>query len=128
VANGTQAALLVGDIEQPQEAALVAAAATGGLAADALRADWLLVPHHGSKTSSSDAFLAAVQPRLAVVQAGYRNRFGHPAEPVLARYQARGAEVVDTARCGAAWWRSAQPQQVECQRWVGLRYWHHPNF
>jgi competence protein ComEC len=125
VANGAQAALLPGDIEQPQEAALVAAAATGGLAADALRADWLLVPHHGSKTSSSDAFLAAVQPRLAVVQAGYRNRFGHPAEPVLARYQARGAEVVDTARCGAAWWRSTQPQQVECQRRVGPRYWHH---
>ncbi len=125
VANGTQAALLVGDIEQPQEAALVAAAATGGLAADALRADWLLVPHHGSKTSSSDAFLAAVQPRLAVVQAGYRNRFGHPAEPVLARYRARGIQVVDSPQCGAAWWRSAMPQQVDCQRETAQRYWHH---
>ncbi len=121
VSNGAQTALLTGDIEQAQEAALVAGdAPTGGL-----KADLLLVPHHGSKTSSSDAFLDAVQPRVALVQAGYRNRFGHPAEPVLARYQARGIQVVDSPQCGAAWWRSAAPQQVDCQRETAQRYWHH---
>ncbi|MEO7548647.1 MAG: DNA internalization-related competence protein ComEC/Rec2, partial [Ramlibacter sp.] len=79
ISNGRSTALLAGDIEQAQEARLVAASA-------ALKADVLLVPHHGSKTSSSEAFLDAVQPRWALVQAGYRNRFGHPAVAVLARY------------------------------------------
>ena len=63
----TEEALLAGDIEQPQEAALAARSATG-----ALRADVLLVPHHGSRTSSSPALLDAVRPRLALAQAGYR--------------------------------------------------------
>ncbi|MBX3587950.1 MAG: DNA internalization-related competence protein ComEC/Rec2 [Ramlibacter sp.] len=118
VANGRQAALLAGDIEQPQEAALVAAGA-------ALPADVLLMPHHGSKTSSSDEFLDAVQPRVALAQAGYRNRFGHPAPVVLARYAARGVRVIDSPHCGAARWRSAEPQAVDCQRDMARRYWNH---
>ncbi|WP_077561517.1 DNA internalization-related competence protein ComEC/Rec2 [Polaromonas sp. C04] len=119
ISNGAQTALLVGDIEQPQEARLVADAA------DLIKANVLLVPHHGSKTSSSALFLDAVQPHWALVQAGYRSRFGHPAPPVLARYQERGIRVVDSAHCGAATWSSAQPGQVGCQREAGLRYWHH---
>ena len=71
-------ALLAGDIEAAQERALVERAH------EALASDVLLVPHHGSRTSSSDALLDAVQPRVAVVQAGYRNRFGHPATGVIA--------------------------------------------
>ena len=118
VSNGRQTALLTGDIEQPQESRLVSAAAP-------LKADVLLVPHHGSKTSSSAGFLDAVQPRLAVVQSGYRNRFGHPAEPVMARYRERGIVVVDSPRCGAVLWASNQPAGVQCQREVARRYWHH---
>jgi competence protein ComEC len=118
ISNGARTALLVGDIEQPQEVRLVADAAP-------LRADVLLVPHHGSKTSSSAAFLDAVQPQWALVQAGYRSPYGHPAAPVLARYQERGIKVADSAHCGAATWTSAQPDEVRCQRDVGLRYWHH---
>ncbi|MBI2768757.1 MAG: DNA internalization-related competence protein ComEC/Rec2 [Burkholderiales bacterium] len=118
IANGRQTVLLVGDIEKEQEARLVAQAAL-------LRADVLLVPHHGSKTSSSEPFLDAVQPRIALVQAGYRNRFGHPAPPVLARYEARQVRVIDSAHCGAALWRSAQPEAVACQREQAARYWHH---
>jgi len=66
-----------------------------------------------------------VRPRWALVQAGYRNRFGHPAAPVLARYAERGAEVVATDRCGAAWWSSARPEVVRCERDANRRYWHH---
>jgi len=111
-------ALLVGDIERPQELALVEAGAP-------LAADALLVPHHGSKTSSSDAFLAAVQPKIALVQAAYRSRFGHPAPIVVQRLREHGARVVDSAHCGAATWQSDAPEAVRCEREVGRRYWQH---
>jgi competence protein ComEC len=118
IATATASALLAGDIEQPQEARLLATGAP-------LKADVLLVPHHGSKTSSSAAFLDAVQPQIALVQAGYRNRYGHPAPPVLQRYAERHIRVVDSPHCGAATWQSAQPQTVQCQRTQALRYWQH---
>ena len=118
ISNGVQSALLAGDIEQAQEARLVAEGRS-------LKTDVLLVPHHGSKSSSSAAFLDAVQPQIALVQAGYRNRFGHPAPPVVERYAERHIRVIDTPHCGAATWQSAQPQDIQCQRVQGLRYWHH---
>ncbi|MDW5444457.1 DNA internalization-related competence protein ComEC/Rec2 [Polaromonas sp. SM01] len=118
ISNGQNSVLLAGDIELAQEQRLVAAGAT-------IQADVLLVPHHGSKTSSSAVFLDAVQPRLALAQAGYRNRFGHPAAPVLARYHERGIAVFVSPVCGAATWSSQQPELIRCQRQVGLRYWHH---
>jgi competence protein ComEC len=83
------------------------------------------VPHHGSKTSSGDAFLQAVQPRWALVQAGYRNRFGHPAPAVLERYARHGIAVVRSDACGAAWWSSAQPDTVRCEREAARRAWTH---
>ena len=113
------AALLAGDIEAAQEQALVARGA-------ALQADVLLVPHHGSKTSSSAPFLDAVQPRTALVQAAYRSRFGHPAPEVLQRLRERGIAVVESPRCGAATWASAQPDRVGCERQDRMRYWQHP--
>jgi len=118
ISNGAQTALLTGDIEQKQEALLLASGSS-------LKANVLLVPHHGSKTSSSAVFLDAVAPQIALVQAGYRNRFGHPAPPVLARYEERKIRVIDSAHCGAARWHSKQPQQMICQREAGRRYWHH---
>lgn len=111
-------ALLAGDIEREQELALVATQRA------ALAAEVLLVPHHGSKTSSSEGFLDAVAPRFAVVQAGYRNRFGHPAPAVAARYAARGIELIDSPRCGA--WRFG-PGGSSCWRALSRRYWHHPD-
>lgn len=110
-------ALLVGDIETPQEQELLAR----GMAP----VDVLLVPHHGSKTSSSGPFLDALKPRLALVQAGYRNRFGHPAPEVLQRYRDRGIAVLGSVQCGAASWQSAQPEQLRCERQAMQRYWHH---
>jgi len=122
VASAERAALLAGDIEQAQEARLVAQAGDGG---ETLRAQVLLVPHHGSRTSSTGLFLDAVQPRIALLQAGYRNRFGHPAPAVMERYRERGVQVVESARCGAALWRSDQPGQVRCERAQAPRYWLH---
>jgi competence protein ComEC len=117
---GTQQAsvLLAGDIELAQEARLAAEQAN-------LSSTVLLVPHHGSKTSSSAAFLDAVQPQLAVVQAGYRNRFGHPAASVIERYSERNIKLIDTAHCGALKWSSSAPNVARCQREIAKRYWHH---
>ena len=117
ISSGARAALLAGDIELAQEQSLSTRAA--------LRADFLLVPHHGSKTSSSAGFLDAVQPRVALVQAGYRNRFGHPAASVLDRYRERGIPVFKSADCGAATWRSARPDELQCERQATARYWQH---
>jgi competence protein ComEC len=110
--------LLTGDIEAAQEAALVARSD------QALRSDVLLVPHHGSRTSSTAAFLQAVQPRVAVVQAGYRSRYGHPAADVMARYQAQGIHTVRSDDCGA--WTLPATGEPRCERLAARRYWHHP--
>ena len=118
VANGRATALLAGDIERLQEAALVSR--TPGL-----QADVLLAPHHGSKTSSSAVLLEAVRPRIALVQAGYRNRFGHPAPEVVERYAAYGVRLVENVPCGAASWHSRAPAEVGCERERQARYWHH---
>ena len=109
--------LLTGDIGTAQEQALLAR----GLAP----VDFLLVPHHGSQTSSSLAFLQALQPRLALVQAGWRNRFGHPAREVVARYRTRAITLVESVRCGALRWHSESPDRWDCARETGRRYWHH---
>jgi competence protein ComEC len=103
--------LLVGDIEKPQEESLLASGAP-------LRADVLLVPHHGSKTSSGEALLDAVQ-------SGYRNRFGHPAAPVMQRYEDRHVVVRDSPHCGAAIWSSDARQHVECTRMAQMSYLNH---
>ena len=120
VAAGGRSLLLTGDIERDQEAALV-----GAVGSAALRSDVLIAPHHGSKTSSSEAFLDAVQPRVAVFQAGYRNRFGHPAPEVMARYRERGIRAEVTPGCGAWLWAGDTNNDGLCQREEARRYWHH---
>jgi competence protein ComEC len=113
--------LLTGDIERDQEIRLLREHR------EALRSDVLLVPHHGSKTSSSAAFLDAVAPQVAVFQAGHRNRYGHPADEVLARYRERGIDILVSPSCGAWIWRS-EPTGVDqrggCERVQAPRYWH----
>ncbi|MBO4120119.1 DNA internalization-related competence protein ComEC/Rec2 [Cupriavidus gilardii] len=90
------AMLLAGDIDRDAELAMV-----GRLPPDALRADLLLVPHHGSRTSSSDEWLDAVAPTAAVFQLGYRNRYRHPHAQVWARYGRRGIARYRSDRTGA---------------------------
>jgi competence protein ComEC len=117
VRGALTSALLTGDIEAPQEAALRSRGTD-------LRAELLLVPHHGSRTSSTRALLEAVQPRLAVAQAAYRSRFGHPAPDVVARYAAAGIPFVRSDRCGAL--TVAPDGTLQCHRSAARRYWHHP--
>ena len=118
IGTGDAAVLLTGDIEAAEEAALVARASTAQL-----RARALLVPHHGSRTSSTAAFIDAVAPSLAVVQAAYRSRFGHPAPDVVSRYEARGIRLVRSDRCGALTLTAHEPPR--CEREAARRYWHH---
>jgi len=123
-AAGGASVLLTGDIEAAQEAALVREAG------ERLRSTVLWVPHHGSRTSSTTDFIAAVAPRVAVVQAAHRSRFGHPAPAVLARYAAAGVPVVATPSCGAWRWHGAAADGTAapgvCTRGQRRRYWHHP--
>lgn len=86
----------------------------------------LVVPHHGSKTSSGEGFITALRPRLAIVSAGWRNRFGHPRPEVLRRYAAAGVPVLNTAVDGAielAFPARAGPYLVARWRWRQPRYW-----
>jgi competence protein ComEC len=85
--------LLTGDAEADAERALVASG-------DALRCDALKVAHHGSRTSSTEAFVAASRPALAVVSVGQDSPYGHPDREVLARWRASGAQVLTTGERG----------------------------
>ncbi|MFO1379541.1 MAG: DNA internalization-related competence protein ComEC/Rec2 [Chitinivorax sp.] len=111
-------ALLTADIERGSEQQLLAGQAA------LLPADVLLVPHHGSKTSSGEDFVAAVAPRYALVSAGYRNRYGHPRADVLQRYYQQHSEILRTDRDGAVE-MSCTDQGWELQRWrtQQRRYW-----
>ena len=66
-----------------------------------------------------------MRPATGLVQAGYRNRFGHPAAEVVARYQAHGVRLALSAACGAAHWHSGEPGRVQCERVLDPRYWRH---
>ncbi|MEN5263727.1 DNA internalization-related competence protein ComEC/Rec2 [Stenotrophomonas sp. TWI587] len=112
------AILLAGDIEKRSEALLVQQA--GAL----LAAEAVVVPHHGSASSSTPAWVAAVAPGLAIVSSGHRNRFGHPRAEVVARWQAVGAEVLNTADSGAVRvWLGREGLQVREQRVFERRWW-----
>jgi competence protein ComEC len=95
ISFGERAFLFVGDAEHAEESDLLSHA--GGR----LRADVLKVGHHGSRTSSSPQFLAAVMPRFAVISVGQRNRFGHPQEATLRALGAAGARTWRTDRDGS---------------------------
>lgn len=119
-APGTRV-LLTGDIEARSERALLARGA------DALRSDVLLVPHHGSTTSSTEPFVAAVNPSIAIFTVGYRNRFGHPRAEVLERYTDLGSRILRSDRDGAVLLESgAKGLRVERHRARYRRYWHDP--
>jgi len=115
-AHGT--ALLTGDIEAQAEDWLVT---TYG---NRLKAEVLIAPHHGSKTSSTRAFLQTVQAKTVLIPSGYRNQFGHPHDDVLTRYRDFNADWLNSADSGAitvsvkhgAW-------QIQARRQTDSHYW-----
>ena len=116
---GRQAILLAGDIEALQEQHLVE-----GPDADQLRATVLLAPHHGSTTSSTEPFLRAVHPELALFQVGYRNRFGHPRPEIDARYRALGIRTLRTDQSGAITLDFGDQLVAQEYRQEHARYWY----
>lgn len=112
--------LLTGDIERAAERALLARA-TAGLAADVL-----VAPHHGSSSSSTPAFVAAVAPRATIFTAGYRNRFRHPHPQVVARYREAGSAVYRSDADGAVLIDFAAGRGMAMRTWrqAAPRYWH----
>jgi len=111
--------LLTGDITSKVEPQVAAAL-------DAGPAPVLLVPHHGGKTSSSAAFIKALQPPLALVSAGWHNRFGHPRPEVLARYAEAHVPLFNTAEQGAIpldFPVDAAPRREPGWRQRQTRYW-----
>lgn len=87
--------LLPGDIEREAEAILVEKVGKG------LLSDVLVAPHHGSKTSSTEDFVAHTRPRIVLFPVGYRNRYHHPHPTVLGRYEKVAQEIYDSPRQGA---------------------------
>jgi competence protein ComEC len=98
VALGRRAALLTGDAETHEEAELVERYGAS------LRADYLKVGHHGSRTSTGEKLLAAVRPTWATMSSGVRNRFGHPHAPTLERLAEHEVRAVRLDRSGSFEW------------------------
>jgi competence protein ComEC len=110
--------LLPGDIEASQEAELV------NNVHDKLSATVLLAPHHGSGTSSTPAFIGAVQPELAVFQVGYRNRYHHPKPEVYQRYADFGVNRLRTDEAGAITLQFGSTLTISEYRTEHKRYWY----
>ena len=112
IETNRQRVLLAGDVGGAAELAL-----------DLPRVDLLLVPHHGSATSSSQALVGMTQPAFAVIGAGWDSRFGHPHPAVVERYRSAGAHILSTAVSGAVRWRSIRPDVVDTARCRPTPYW-----
>jgi competence protein ComEC len=116
---GQESVLIAADIEKNAEQRLLQ------LHPDKLHATLLIVPHHGSKTSSTPPFVAAVHPLYAVITAGYRNRFGHPRAEVVARYRQIGSELFRSDEDGAVMLEvDTAGMRLERVRKTQRRYWY----
>jgi competence protein ComEC len=110
--------LLTGDIGRASEQALL------DTLPDKLKADALVAPHHGSKSSSSAGFVQQVKPGVVIFTSGYRNRFGHPNPDVVARYRALGSLAYRSDQDGALKLEfGKQGISVDAWRRTGRRYW-----
>ena len=118
ITHGAQSILLAGDIEAVQEAELVESNATK------LPATILLAPHHGSGTSSTEPFLRAVHPDIALFQIGYRNRYRHPKKEVYERYGRMGIKRLRSDETGAITLQFSGKLEVAEYRKEHARYWY----
>jgi len=123
VSNANHSLLLTGDIQKKTERLLLSELEKND---KSITTEVISVPHHGSKTSSTQAFIEAVSPKLALIPAGYRNRFGHPKDKVLARYKANGVDVMGTVNSGAITVKfpaTKENFEVEAYREKKRRFW-----
>jgi competence protein ComEC len=119
ISSGQQSVLIAADIEKDSEKRLLA------LHSDKLPATLLVVPHHGSKTSSTLAFVQKVHPRFSVFTMGYRNKFHHPNAEVISRYRDIGSELFRSDEDGAVIVKmDAVDLSVERYRKSHARYWY----
>ncbi|WP_252176215.1 DNA internalization-related competence protein ComEC/Rec2 [Endozoicomonas sp. 4G] len=117
VTAGRETLLLTGDIGKKTESYLVSQL-------EGLEADYLLLPHHGSRFSGSQAFLFQVNPSQVLVSSGYRNRFGHPAGETLDRIEQLGATLYNTATSGTlSFVMGKGPERVKQYKHQSARYW-----
>jgi competence protein ComEC len=122
VRAGTHTVLLTGDVERLAEAELIEQADPG-------RVDVLLVPHHGSRTSSTAALVAATRPRWALVPSGHRNRWGFPKPDVVQRWQDSGSQVLTGSATGAIEFELHPGRSIRAPRLWRIerrRFWHDP--
>ena len=120
VQSSEQRLLLTGDIEAVSEQLLVKNFAKQ------LAADILVVPHHGSKSSSSLEFIKAVQPQYAIISVGHINQYGHPKQQVLSRYQSLDINILTTAEHGAILFKLAEKHKKilpRCYRIEHSAFW-----
>jgi len=120
VSAGSHRLLLTGDIERAAEVELL----RSGRLQDV---DVVIVPHHGSRTSSSPSFVRALHPDLAIISAGFGNRWGLPHVEVVERWHASGATVLTTAASGAISLGLCEQGGIEAltrQRVQQRRIWH----
>ncbi|WP_161787488.1 DNA internalization-related competence protein ComEC/Rec2 [Endozoicomonas numazuensis] len=117
VSAGDQSLLLTGDIGKKTETYLLNQF-------ENLKADYLLLPHHGSRFSGSERFLAQVNPSQVLVSTGYRNPFGHPAKETVGRVEQMGASLYNTAALGTLSFKMGTAiTRVESYKKQKARYW-----
>ncbi len=119
VENGPHAILMTGDIEAAAEEEILRQRSWVNI-------DAVVIPHHGSLTSSSERFVAAVAPDIAIVSAGFANRWGFPSAEVSERWRSAGATVLNTATSGAVSFRLCRESglgETRLDRRERLRFW-----
>ena len=121
VSSPSGSALFTGDIERAVESQLIEKYG------DSLSADVLIVPHHGSNTSSTQAFIQTIKPELSVISVGYRNRYKLPSKLAMSRYEQSNHKVMQTDKSGSITIKMNLDDGlfIESYRQAALRYWHH---
>ena len=129
VRNEKSSFWLTGDVEKQGEAGLVERLGLDALAGLGDKQLILMAPHHGSKTSSSEALLRRLNPDLAFAQNGYQNRYGHPHPTVLERYLELGIPFYQSSKTGAQIWTFTKGTDAKIEFWRDSirRLWHRAN-